>query len=63
MALRKFIIERDIPADVVEGLTRRGHKVHYLPEHFMPAAQIILHKNDRLEAASDPRKGGSPAAP
>ena len=57
-------IERDIPNDVADGLQKRGHKLRRLGnEPFAPAIQVILHRNGELEAASDPRKGGAPAAP
>ena len=57
-------VEADVPADVVEALQKRGHKVRVLPrEGFYPAAQVIVRRGETLEAASDPRKGGQPAAP
>ena len=57
-------VEEDVPVDVVEGLRRRGHKILPMPGHgFAPAAQVILRHGDTIEAASDPRKGGAPAAP
>jgi gamma-glutamyltranspeptidase/glutathione hydrolase len=57
----ELVVEPEIPADVVEGLKKRGH--HVVPPPFPGAAQIIVIRDDRLEGASDPRKGGSPAAP
>jgi gamma-glutamyltranspeptidase/glutathione hydrolase len=58
-----FLVEPEVPADVREGLRRRGQKVVEEPEDIRGAAQVIVVKPDFLEAASDPRKGGAPAAP
>jgi len=56
--------DADIPADVVAGLSRRGHKVAVEPDSLPSAVQAVRVNDDgTLEAASDPRKGGSPAAP
>jgi len=54
-------VERDVPADVREGLVRRGHKLTDVGEDGI--VQMILVGKELLEAASDPRKGGAPAAP
>ena len=54
-------VEPEVPADVVEGLKKRGQ--HVMPADAEGAAQLIVIHPDRLEAASDPRKGGAPAAP
>jgi gamma-glutamyltranspeptidase/glutathione hydrolase len=53
--------ESDVPADVREGLAKRGHKVKLPPAE--GAAQVLILAPDHLEAAADPRKGGVPAAP
>jgi gamma-glutamyltranspeptidase/glutathione hydrolase len=55
--------EPDIPSDVLDGLRRRGHQVIPFLEHAIPAVQAILVGKDGVQAASDPRKGGAPAAP
>jgi gamma-glutamyltranspeptidase/glutathione hydrolase len=52
--------ERDVPADVRENLAKHGHKVE--PPPMEGAAQLII-LGAGLQAASDPRKGGAPAAP
>jgi len=58
-----LLVEPEIAADVIEGLKRRGQKVVPPPPFAGSAAQVIVFKPDHLEAASDPRKGGAPAAP
>jgi gamma-glutamyltranspeptidase / glutathione hydrolase len=58
-----LIAEPEIPADVLDGLRRRGHKVVPPPPWATSAAQMIVVKPESLEAAADPRKGGAPAAP
>ncbi len=58
-----LLVEAEIPVDVVEGLKRRGQKIVPPPPFAGSAAQTIVWRGDCLEAASDPRKGGAPAAP
>ena len=54
-------IDPDLPADVVRGLEARGHEVE--PQTSPTAVQAIRRRPDgALEAASDPRKNGAPAA-
>jgi gamma-glutamyltranspeptidase len=53
----------EIPRDVIDNLERRGHKVVRPPPLARPASQVIVLRDGLLEAASDPRKGGAPAAP
>ncbi len=56
----QLFVERDVPVDVQQGLERRGHTVAPMRE---PAAVQAIHVTPRrLEGASDPRKGGQPAA-
>jgi gamma-glutamyltranspeptidase/glutathione hydrolase len=57
----KLALERDVPADVRDALQRRGHILADVGEDGV--VQMILVGKDLLEAASDPRKGGWPAAP
>jgi len=53
-------VEADTPADVIDGLARRGQTVK--PSSFITAVQVIRVRADGTrEAASDPRKGGAPA--
>jgi gamma-glutamyltranspeptidase/glutathione hydrolase len=53
--------DAEIPADVVDGLTRRGHKVVVKP--WTTAAQAIRVLPDGTrQAASDPRHAAAPAA-
>jgi gamma-glutamyltranspeptidase/glutathione hydrolase len=56
----RMLIEKDAPADVVKGLSDRGHKTEVLG--FLTAVQAIFRVDGRWQAASDPRKGGAPAA-
>ena len=58
-----LFVDEDIPDDVVAGLAKRGHHIVRSKTLLPPAAQMILRKGGELEAASDPRKGGAPAAP
>jgi gamma-glutamyltranspeptidase/glutathione hydrolase len=54
-------VEREIAADVVEQLRARGHSVETWQKS--SAIQAIFVRQDGVrEAASDPRKGGAPAA-
>jgi len=56
-------LENDIPNDVADALVKKGHKIRRVPtESFAPAVQVILRRGGVIEAASDPRKGGRPAA-
>jgi gamma-glutamyltranspeptidase/glutathione hydrolase len=57
-----LLVEKEIPADVLDGLKRRGHHVVPLPPE-SSAAQMLLFRGDSVEGASDPRKGGAPAVP
>src|SRR5258706_14927938 len=59
-----LLAEPDIPADVREGLARRGEKIIPAPPNLSGGAiQVVVVRPVQLEAASDPRKGGVPAAP
>ena len=49
------------PEDVVRGLESRGHTVK-VSEHFSAAQVIVWGADGQMTAASDPRKGGAPAA-
>jgi gamma-glutamyltranspeptidase/glutathione hydrolase len=51
-----MIAEETVPADVVDNLRKRGHKVIPPPDH--GAAQMLIFRADGIEGASDPRKGG-----
>ena len=57
----KLRFEAEIPADVRAGLERRGHQLEAL---VLPTAvqMIRVLPDGTREAASDPRKDGSPAA-
>jgi gamma-glutamyltranspeptidase len=55
--------DADIPADVLDNLRKRGHKVTVALPIERGVVQTIVVRGDVAEAASDPRKGGSPAAP
>ena len=56
----KLLVE-DAPEDVVRALERRGHEVEV--NDYKTAVQLIRVREDGTrEAASDPRKGGRPAA-
>ncbi len=60
----ELIAEPEIPADVLDGLRRRGHHVVPPPAQLSgSASQMLRFRPDVVEAASDPRKGGAPAAP
>ena len=56
------MVEPDVVADVRAGLTARGQRVVVASEPTAVQA-IVVRPDGTIEAASDPRKGGSPAAP
>ena len=56
-----LVVEPEVPRDVVRGLSKRGHKV--VPTPTLATVQAVGLSSERLTAASDPRKGGAPAAP
>lgn len=57
-----LVIEPDVAADIRAGLAARGHRVEVETEP--TAVQMIVRRPDgTVLAASDPRKGGAPAAP
>ena len=55
-------VEPDVPADVVDGLRRRGHQIDWTTEAKSVQAVRVL-PDGTMQAASDPRKDGAPAAP
>jgi gamma-glutamyltranspeptidase/glutathione hydrolase len=69
------LVEPDIPADVLDGLRRRGHKLVVSTSPLETAVQLVLRRpagpiptaaaparaTAEHTAASDPRKGGVPA--
>jgi gamma-glutamyltranspeptidase / glutathione hydrolase len=57
----KLAVEPEVPRDVIEALSRRGH--HVSTQATLAAVQAIGFGPERLTAASDPRYGGAPAAP
>lgn len=57
---QKLDLEADLSRDVVDALEKRGHKVN--PADYRTAVQAIVRRDGKLSAASDPRKGGTPAA-
>lgn len=57
----QLFVEDEVPLDVVDNLRKLGHVVSTPRDR--GAAQILVFKGDRVEAASDPRKGGAPAVP
>jgi gamma-glutamyltranspeptidase/glutathione hydrolase len=54
-------VEAEIPADVIDGLTRRGHTIKVRPWTTAVQAIRILPDGTR-QAASDPRHAAAPAA-
>jgi len=60
----KLYIEAETPADVLTNLRRRGHTLDVFNWRRTPTAvqAIVRGKDGVLRAASDPRKGGWPAA-
>jgi gamma-glutamyltranspeptidase / glutathione hydrolase len=55
-------VEAEIPRDVRDGLTRRGHELAPTPAPTAVQAIRVL-PDGTMQAASDPRKAGAPAAP
>ncbi len=60
----KLIVEDGIPADVLENLRRLGYHVEVVFWRERPTAvqAIFVDADGAMEAASDPRKRGAPAA-
>jgi gamma-glutamyltranspeptidase/glutathione hydrolase len=57
----RLVVEKTVPAAVVDDLHRRGHVIEVLQGEAV--VQLIHVRADGTrDAASDPRKGGSPAA-
>lgn len=57
----QLVVENQLPAKVVEALRRMGHNVRRSGS--LTAVQLVVVEPDGTrEAASDPRKGGAPAA-
>lgn len=54
-----LFLESEIPLDVWSGLIGRGHLTRHLK--MRNVIQLIQIRNDWIESASDPRKGGRPA--
>lgn len=61
------LVEPEVPADVRERLSQRGHKLVVTPAPLETAVQVVVYHPARdgkpasFSAASDPRKGGKPA--
>ena len=55
-----LMVEPGIPQDVIRALEAKGHKVQVARAY--SAAQAVVGTPDGREGASDPRKGGWPAA-
>ncbi len=60
-----LIYEPEIPADVLDGLTARGHALRVVPpvERASASQVIVLLPSGVKAGASDPRKGGRAVAP
>jgi gamma-glutamyltranspeptidase/glutathione hydrolase len=58
-----LFVEPETPVDVVDNLRKKGHKVLPPPMPGSAAQALRVRPDGSVEAASDPRKGGSPAAP
>ena len=56
-----LFLEEGIPQDVHFLLQAKGH--HTQQKSFYSSVQVVRKKGGRFEGASDPRKGGQPAAP
>lgn len=55
-----LFVEDAMPRDVVDNLRARGHAIKSLPTY--SSVQVVVAREGGLEGASDPRKGGWPAA-
>ncbi|MEZ4237495.1 MAG: gamma-glutamyltransferase [Myxococcota bacterium] len=55
-------VEPGVPDDVLRALRARGHEV-VVREGFTAVQVLTVAPDHRVEGASDPRKGGAPAAP
>jgi gamma-glutamyltranspeptidase/glutathione hydrolase len=54
----QILLEREVGAEVVEGLRQRGHDLKFAPETQFGKGQIILRHQGVLVAASEPRSDG-----
>jgi gamma-glutamyltranspeptidase/glutathione hydrolase len=54
-----LFLDEGVPLDVQRALQARGHELKQMP--FFSAVQLVAADEHGLSAASDPRKGGSPA--
>jgi len=61
MADGSLAVEAAMPADVVDGLKARGHRVVVSPDTAFGGAQLIRRMADGYEAGSDHRKDGMAA--
>ena len=59
----KLWVEADLPADVRQGLRRRGHELRAVKHPFTAVQVATQASKGQVAGASDPRKGGAPAAP
>jgi len=57
----RVVVEDDMVRDVRDGLTRRGHKLE-VSAYATAVQMIVVDGKGNRTAASDPRKGGLPAA-
>jgi len=55
-----LVVEGDLPADVMDNLKKRGHRVEVRQRPFT-AVQVVQARDGLLYGASDPRKHGAPA--
>lgn len=56
-----IFVDSGIPVDVLDALEEKGHKLKEMP--FFSSVQVVHLDNGQFYGASDPRKGGLPAAP
>ncbi len=57
----RLSIDRKVPRSVRAQLVRRGHSVHARRPGTYAVQLVVVRADGKLEAASDPRKGGRPA--
>ena len=58
----RLAVEARTPADVQNGLLRRGHDLAVLPPVMFGGAQVVRNEGGTLSAATEPRKDGSVAS-
>jgi gamma-glutamyltranspeptidase / glutathione hydrolase len=58
----KLLVEAEVPRDVASLLRARGHRIEHGWRSASAVQAVVVRPDGTRQAASDPRKGGAPAA-